>query len=129
MTGIMSEWAMRMIEDNLATPRAPSSVVAWIESSKHGQEEKSRNMINVRLAHEKSKIEHRSSNISHPGENFAHAHPSVSHEGEEIQDSNFEYESSKHPSEDPEEDDRKPAAKELKRSQKMRLRVGLKKRR
>ena len=40
MTGIMSEWAMRMIEDNLATLRVPSSFQAWIESSKHGQEEK-----------------------------------------------------------------------------------------
>ena len=27
-TGIMSEWAMSMIEDNLATPRVPSSVQA-----------------------------------------------------------------------------------------------------
>ena len=26
MTGIMSEWAMSMIEDNLAPPRDPSSV-------------------------------------------------------------------------------------------------------
>ena len=40
-TGIMSEWVMSMIEDNLATPRVTSSVRAWIESSKHGQEEKS----------------------------------------------------------------------------------------
>ena len=41
MTGIMSEWVMSMIEDNLETLRVPSSVRAWIESSKHGQEEKS----------------------------------------------------------------------------------------
>ena len=114
-TGIMSEWAMRMIEDNLATPRVTSSVQAWIESSKHGQEEKSRNMINVLLTREKSKIEHRSSNISHPGENVACAQPSVSHEEEEIQNSNFEYESSKSPSEDNEEDERKPAAKRIKK--------------
>ena len=40
MTGIMSEWVMSMIEDNLETPRVPSSVRAWIQSSKHGQEEK-----------------------------------------------------------------------------------------
>ena len=113
MTGIMSEWAMSTIEDNLATPRVPSSVRAWIESSKHGQEEKSRNMINVQLAHKKSKIEHRSSNISHPGENVAHAQPSVSHGEEEIQNSNFEYESSKRPSDEPEEDDRKRAAKRI----------------
>ena len=37
-TGIMSEWVMSMIEDNLATLRVPSSVRACIESS---QEEKS----------------------------------------------------------------------------------------
>ena len=30
-TGIMSEWAMSTIEDNLANPRVPSSVLAWIE--------------------------------------------------------------------------------------------------
>ena len=72
-------------------------------------------MINMHLAHEKSKIEHRSSNTSHPGENVAHAQPSVSHKEEEIQNSNFEYELRKHPSEDPEEDDRKPAAKRIKK--------------
>ena len=89
-------------------------VQAWIESSNQGQEEKSRNMINVQLARKKSMIEHRSSNISHPGENVACAQPSVNHEEEEIQNSKFEYESIKHPSEDPEEDDRKPAAKRIK---------------
>ena len=72
-------------------------------------------MINVQLAHEKSKIEHRRSNISHQGENVACAQPSVSHEEEEIQNSNFEYETSKRPSEDPEEDDRNPAAKRIKK--------------
>ena len=113
MTGIMSEWVMRTIEDNLATPRVLRSVQAWIESSKHGQEEKSQNMINVQLARETSMIEHRSSNISHPGENVACAQPSVSHEEDEIQNSNFEYELSKRPSEDREEDDRKPAAKRI----------------
>ena len=50
MTGITSEWAMSIIEDNLVTPRDPSSVRSWIESSKHGEDEKSRNMINVQLA-------------------------------------------------------------------------------
>ena len=79
MTGITSEWTMSTIEDNLATPRVTSSVQAWIESSKHGQEEKSRKMINVQLDRETSMIEHRSSNISHPGENVACAQPSVSH--------------------------------------------------
>ena len=72
-------------------------------------------MINVQLARKKSMIEHRSSNISHPGENVAHAQPSVSHEEDEIQNSNFEYGSIKHPSEDPEEDDRKPVAKRIKK--------------
>ena len=38
-TGITCEWAMSMIEDNLATLRVPSSVQAWIEISKHGEEE------------------------------------------------------------------------------------------
>ena len=85
MTGIMSEWVKSTIEDNLATPRDTSSVRAWIESSKHGQEEKSQNIINVQLARKKSMIEHRSSSISHPGENVAHAQPSVSHEEEEVQ--------------------------------------------
>ena len=70
-------------------------------------------VINVQLACKKSKIEHRSSNTSHPGENVAHVHPSVSQEEEEIQNSNFEYESSKCPSEDHEEDDRKPVAKRI----------------
>ena len=115
MTGIMSEWVMSMIEDNLATPRVPSLVQSWIESSKHGQDQKSHNVINVQLDREKSKIEHRSSNISHPGENVAHAQPSASPKEEEIQNSNFEYESSKCPSEDPEEDDRKPATKRIKK--------------
>ena len=32
MTGIMSEWVMTMIEDNLVTPKVPSAVGAWIES-------------------------------------------------------------------------------------------------
>ena len=45
---------------------------------------------------------------------MAHAQPSVSHEEAEIQTSNFEYESSECPSEDPEEDDRKPVAKRIK---------------
>ena len=72
-------------------------------------------MINVQLAPKKSMIEHRSSNISHPGENVACAQPSATHKKDEIQNSNFEYGSSKGPSEDPEEDDRKPAAKRIKK--------------
>ena len=39
-TGITSEWALSTIEDNLANPRVPSSVRAWIESSKHGEDKK-----------------------------------------------------------------------------------------
>ena len=84
-------------------------------------------MINVQLAHEKTHFQHRSGNISNLCENVAHGQPSVSQEEEEIENSNFEHEPSKHPSEAPEEDDRKPGAKRLKRSQKMRLRVGLRK--
>ena len=72
-------------------------------------------MINVHLACEKSLIEHRSSNISCLVENVVHAQPSVSHKEDEIQNSNFEYVPSKRPSEDPEEDDRKPAAKRIKK--------------
>ena len=51
--GITSEQVMSMIEDNSATPREPSSVRAWIESLKHGEDEKSRNTINVQLDHNK----------------------------------------------------------------------------
>ena len=116
-------WAMSTIEDNSATPREPSSVREWMESSKYGEYEKSRNMINVPLAREKSTLEHRSNNVPPTVENVACAQPSVSHEEDKIQNSNFEHVSSKGPRNAPEEDDRKPAAKELKRSQKMMLRV------
>ena len=91
LTGITSEWVMSTIEDNLATPMVPSSVRAWRESSKHREEEKSRNMINVQLTCEKSTIKHRSSNIFHPGKNVAPGQPSVSHKEEEVQNLNFEY--------------------------------------
>ena len=40
MTGITTEWVMSMIEDNLATPRVLRSA-REIESSKHGDDEKS----------------------------------------------------------------------------------------
>ena len=60
-------------------------------------------------------IEHRSNNVPRPVENVAHAQPSVSHEEDNIQNSNFEHVPSKRPSEDPEEDDRKPAAKRIKK--------------
>ena len=89
MTQVTNEWAVRTIEDNSATPRVPSSVRAWMESSKHVEDEKSRNMINVHLAGEKSTIEHRSNNIPHPVENVVCAQPSVSHKEDEIQNSNF----------------------------------------
>ena len=52
-TQVTNEWAMSTIEDISATPRVPSSVRAWMESSKYGEDEKSRNMINIRLAREK----------------------------------------------------------------------------
>ena len=53
MTQVTNEWVMSTIEDNSATSRDPSSVRAWMESSKYGEGEKSRNMINVPLACEK----------------------------------------------------------------------------
>ena len=123
MTGITNEWAMSTIEDNSATPRVPSSVRAWIESLKHGEDEKSRNMINVHLAHEKSTIEHRSSNISHSVENVVRAQPSVSHEEDEIQHSNFEMCRSSIQGKILKRMIGNQQPKELKRSQKMRLRV------
>ena len=52
-TQVMNEWAMSMIEDNSTTPRVTRSVRAWMESSKYGEDEKSRNMINIPLAREK----------------------------------------------------------------------------
>ena len=84
-TQVTNKWAMSTIEDNLATPIGPSSVRAWMESSKYGEYKKSRNMINVPLAHEKSTLEHRSNNVPHTVENVACAQPSVSHEEDEIQ--------------------------------------------
>ena len=72
-------------------------------------------MINMQLAHKKSTIEHKSRNVSDPDENVACTQPSVSHEKDEIQNSNFEYGLSKRPSKDPEEDDRKPAGKRIKK--------------
>ena len=105
---------MSTIEDNSATPRVPRSVRAWMESSKYGEDEKSRNMINVPLAREKSTLEHRSNNVPCTAENIMHAQPSVSHEEDEIRNSNFEHVPSKRPNEDPEEDDWKPAAKRIK---------------
>ena len=72
-------------------------------------------MINVPLAREKSTLEHRSNNVPRTVENVAHAQPSVSHEEDEIQNSNYEHVPIKRPSEDHEEDDRKPAAKGIKK--------------
>ena len=61
MIGITNEWAMITIEDNLETPRVPSTVQEWIE-----EEERTRNMINMQLAHEKSMIKSmRTANGSH----------------------------------------------------------------
>ena len=80
---------MSTIEDNSATPRYQSSVRTWMESSKYGEYEKIRNMINVLLAREKSTLEHRSNNVPRSVENVARAQPSASHEEDEIQNSNF----------------------------------------
>ena len=56
VTGIRNEWVMSTIEDNSETPRVPIPVRARMESSKHGEDEKSRNTINVQLDREKSTI-------------------------------------------------------------------------
>ena len=85
MTQVTNEWAMSTIEDNSGTPRDLTSVRAWMESSKDGIYEKSRNMINVPLAREKSMLEHRSNNVPHTVENMVHTQPSVGHEEDEIQ--------------------------------------------
>ena len=79
--------------------------------------------INVWLACEKSMLKDGCKNAPHTGENVARARPNVSHEEDEIQISNFEHVPSKRPRDDHEEDDRKPAAKRIKMSQKMMLRV------
>ena len=81
---------MSTIEDNSETPRVPSSVRAWMECSKYGEDEKSRNVINVPLAREKSTLEHWSNNVPHTVKNVACAQPSVSHEEDEIRNSNYE---------------------------------------
>ena len=115
-TQVTNEWAMSTIENNSATPRDLSSARAWMESSKYGEYEKSRNMINVPLAREKSTLKDGCNNdAQRTGENVARAQPNLSHEEDEIQNSNFEHVPSKRPSEDPEEDDRKPAAKRIKK--------------
>ena len=72
-------------------------------------------MINVPLAHEKSTLKDGCNNAPRTGENVARAQPNVSHEGDEIQNSNFEHVPSNLPRDDPEEDDRKPAAKRIKK--------------
>ena len=114
-TQVTNEWAMSMIENNSATPRDLSSVRAWMESSKYGEYEKSRNMINVPLAREKSTLKDGCKDAQRTGENVARAQPNLSHEEDEIQNSNFEHVPSKRPSDGPEEDDRKPAAKRIKK--------------
>ena len=50
MTGIMNDFAMSTIEDNVATLSDTSSFPAWTESTKHKQKEKNQNMINVQMA-------------------------------------------------------------------------------
>ena len=114
-TQVTNEWAMSTIEDNSATPRDLSSVRAWMESSMFGEYEKSRNMINIRQAREKSTLKDGCNNAPRTGENVACAQPNVSHEEDEIQDSIFEHVPSKRPRDDPEEEDRKPAAKRIKK--------------
>ena len=114
-TQVTNEWAMSTIEDNSATPRDLISVRAWMESSKYGEYEKSRNVINVLLARETSTLKDGCNNSPCTGENVARAQPNVSHEEDEIQNSNFEHVPSKGPRDYPEEDDRKPAVKRIKK--------------
>ena len=64
-TQVMNKFAMSTIEDNSATPTVLSSVRASMESSKYGEDERSRNTINVPLARKKSTLEHRSNNVPH----------------------------------------------------------------
>ena len=80
-------------------------------------------MITVPLAREKSTLKDGCNNEPCTGENVARAQPNVSHEEDEIQISNFEHVPSKRPRDGPEEDDRIQLPNELKRSQKMMLRV------
>ena len=114
-TQVKNEWAMSTIEDTSATPRVLSSVRAWMESSKYGEYERSRSMINAPLAREKSTLKDGCNNAPNTGENVACAQPNLSHEEDEIHNSNFEHVPSKRPSDDPEEDDRKQAAKRIKK--------------
>ena len=114
-TQVTNKWAMSTIEDNSATPRELSSVRAWMESSKYREYERSRNLINVPMAREKSTLKDGCNNTPCTGEKVARAQPNLSHEEDEIQNSNFEQVPSKRPSDDPEEDDRKPAAKRIKK--------------
>ena len=88
-TQVMNEWAMSTIENNSKNPRVLSSVRAWMESSHHGEDVNSRNVINIPLAREISTLEHRSNNVPHTAKNVVRAQPSVSHEEDEIQ--NFEF--------------------------------------
>ena len=55
-----------------------------MESSKYGEYAKSRNMINVPLAREKSTLKDGCDNAPRTGENVARAQPNVSHEEDEI---------------------------------------------
>ena len=114
-TQVTNELVMNTIEDNSGTLKDPSSVRAWMELSKYGRYEKSRNMINVPLARAKSTLEHRINNVPRTVENVVHAQPSVSHEEDEIQNSYFEHVRSKRPCDDHVEDDRKSAAKRIKK--------------
>ena len=74
-TKVMNEWAMSTIEYNSSTPRVPSSVRAWMESSKHDDNGKSRNMITVHLSREISTIEHRSNNFRQSHKKTPHLSP------------------------------------------------------
>ena len=114
-TQVTNKWAMSTIEDNSASPRVQSSAQTWMESSKYGEDEKSRNMINEPLTCKKKTLEHRSNNVPHKVENVARAELSVSHKEHKIRNSNLEHVPSNRPCKAPEDDDRKPAAKSIKK--------------
>ena len=94
-----------------------------MEPSKYGEDERSRNMINVPPTREKSMLEHRSNNVQRTVKNVPCAQRSVSHEEDKILNSHFEHVPSKRPSEILNRMIGSQLPKELKRSKKMMLRV------
>ena len=80
-------------------------------------------MINVPLGRKKSTLEHRSNNVPCTVENVARAQPSVSHKENKIQNSNIEHGPASVQVKILKRTIGNQLPKELKRSQKMMLRV------